>query len=121
MIMPSLINLMIFVIVMVIIIHLVRTYGTLLFRKNMDTITDENIEDAKTDVETINKLWNTPEERNVKVLPSSNDDYTEMVEVNGRLGIRLKEHRHAHSPHCRYCGSRNINNYTCNQCGAPTG
>jgi hypothetical protein len=57
------------------------------------------------------------EVRVVEVLPSRKDDAFEWVKVNGRLGIRMKSHYT--SPRCEYCGSRNINDYICNQCGAP--
>jgi DNA-directed RNA polymerase subunit RPC12/RpoP len=57
------------------------------------------------------------EVRVVEVLPSRRDDAFEWVKVNGRLGIRMKSHYTP--PNCEYCGSRNITDYTCNQCGAP--
>lgn len=59
----------------------------------------------------------TEEVRNIKVLSSHKDSDYEIIEINGRIAVRRKSNYTP--PRCEYCKSRNINEYSCNQCGAP--
>jgi hypothetical protein len=57
------------------------------------------------------------EESETKILSTSSDG-----SVMGLKGNRMfvgYNPKMVHSTRCKYCGSRNISDCTCNQCGAP--
>jgi len=92
--MDGFIQAIIIIMCLLLVYYNIRVIGVSLFEKNIDTITDKKIADDE--IKEFNKTVQT---------------YFDEGKEKRKPDI--------YSTSCKYCGSRNIKDFTCNQCGAP--